>query len=232
MFTVEEVPMIDKVKKEKKRIPAEVTTSVKTSKAFRLEDHTVILFDLETTGLNCTSDRIIQIAAKVMGEDTEIFNAYVLPSGLTVSKKITMLTGITQEFLNHNGMPIEDALNKFNDWLKYLQQKTNKDLLLAGHNAKLFDIPFLKSEMQRFQSNHISLSGITCFDSLSVMRDDRIWEKYGKKPLKFSLVAIYSHLMNSDFQAHNAQSDVIALENCLEKVNFQSVVKDHLFLFN
>lgn len=244
MFTTEEVdetPIIDKVKKGKeiKRMSPEIATGaisdIPKSKSFRLEDHTVILFDLETTGFNMTDHRVIQIAAKVLGEDEEMFNAYVLPVGSTVSNEIARLTGITQEFLNLNGMHIEDALNKFNDWITYLMQVKflNKKVLLAGHNAKKFDIPFLKSEMQRFPSSHISLNRITCFDSLSVLKDKRIWEKYeGSKPLNFKLVTIYSHVMNSDFEAHNAQSDVIALENCLLKLNFQSVVEDHLFLFN
>jgi|LauGreSBDMM110SN_4_FD.fasta_scaffold15776_1 DNA polymerase III alpha subunit (gram-positive type) len=245
MFTVEEetnvTPSIEKVKKAKeiKKITSEVVTGTAdslNSKLFRLEDHILILFDLETTGLNFSSGhRIIQIAAKVMLEDKEMFNAYVLPSGSIVSNEIAKLTGITQHFLNMNGMPIEDALRKFNDWIQYLQETKypNKKIVLGGHNAKLFDFPFLKSEMQNLPtSKHITLSGITCFDSLSVLRDKRIWDIYGKKPDNFKLVTIYKHLMNSDFNAHDARSDVIALENCLVKVNFQSVVQDHLFIFS
>ena len=45
----------------------------------------VVVMDLETTGLKHEEHRIIQIAAKVLGDKDLLFNAYVKPVGAEVS---------------------------------------------------------------------------------------------------------------------------------------------------
>eukprot|EP00904_Undaria_pinnatifida_P013740 jgi/Undpi1/9497/HiC_scaffold_27.g11953.m1 len=52
--------------------------------------HTVVLIDLETTGLACKRDRVIQLAAKVMGSENpkHVFSAFVDPEGAYMSNSI------------------------------------------------------------------------------------------------------------------------------------------------
>jgi len=76
---------------------------------------TFIVLDLETTGLDATRHEIIEIAAirYRKGNTThETLQALVKPSK-KVPKKITEITGITQEMLETSGEPLADVLREF-----------------------------------------------------------------------------------------------------------------------
>ncbi len=98
-----------------------------------LKDYTVI--DLEMTGLNAKTDRILEVAAVRVrnGEETETFSALVNP-GVVLSEKVTELTGITQKMLE-NGMPYDETIKAF---LGFLEED-----ILVGQNV-IFDFSFLK----------------------------------------------------------------------------------------
>lgn len=95
-----------------------------------------IVFDLETTGLNPERHEIIEIAAIRVSRDStthDTWQALVKPSR-KISKKITEITGISQEMLD-GGDSLEDALTGF---LAFAG-----DLRLVCYNAE-FDMAFLK----------------------------------------------------------------------------------------
>ena len=74
-----------------------------------------IVLDLETTGLDANRHEIIEIAAirYRKGNTThETLQALVKPLK-KVPKKITEITGITQEMLETNGEPLADVLREF-----------------------------------------------------------------------------------------------------------------------
>lgn len=98
-----------------------------------LKDYTVI--DLEMTGLNAKSDRILEVAAVRVrnGAVTETFSAIVNP-GVALSEKVTGLTGITQE-MQENGAPYDETVKAF---LMFLGED-----ILVGQNV-IFDFSFLK----------------------------------------------------------------------------------------
>ncbi len=102
-------------------------------KAMKLQNY--ICMDLETTGLNPKTDRIIEIGAvKVRdGEIAERFETFVNP-GKKLEERITELTGITDEMLA-DAQEIQDVLP---DFLSFL----GEDVIL-GH-AVLFDYSFVK----------------------------------------------------------------------------------------
>jgi len=91
--------------------------------------------DLETTGLNPKTDKIIEIGAvKVKnGEIRDTFASFVRP-GKTLPQKVTALTGITETYLE-NAPLIGELLPQF---LEFAEQ-----LPLLGHRV-LFDYSFLK----------------------------------------------------------------------------------------
>jgi len=212
----------------------------------RVENCTFVLFDLETTGFNKTYNRIIQIAAKTFGKD-DVYNAYVLPVDSYVSEEIENLTGISQEFLNDNGMPIDRALVKFSQWLSELKDRDpDKEIVLVAHNALKFDIPFLRyasslslsslssssssstirTEIKRSSKAGDFLKGHYVLDSLQVLKDGRLWT--GGKPASFSLPTIHKFLIKEEFAAHNALEDVFALENVLTRVAIQEIVHEYI----
>ena len=91
--------------------------------------------DLETTGLNPKTERILEIGAVLVenGEVKDRFSALIDPKR-QISQRIVELTGITDEMVA--GKPdIQEALPEF---LKFC-----KDYPLLGHHI-IFDYSFLK----------------------------------------------------------------------------------------
>ncbi len=108
--------------------------------ALQLE-RALCVFDLETTGLQITKDRIVQIAVIKLFEDghTETFNELVNP-GQTITAEISAIHGITNEMVA-NAPSFETLAPRLLDFIG------NSDL--AGYNSNKFDIPVLSEELLR-----------------------------------------------------------------------------------
>jgi DNA polymerase-3 subunit epsilon len=100
----------------------------------------IIFVDVETTGLDSTRDRVIEIGA-VKVDKNGILEKYsqLINPGFKISKEIKKLTGIRQKDLT-NAPFLGDIIDEVKDVLK-------ADLFIA-HNAK-FDFDFLSKEMLR-----------------------------------------------------------------------------------
>lgn len=92
--------------------------------------------DLETTGLNCHQDEVIEIAAIICGNNgkKEMFETLVKPRG-SVPKQITFLTGINDEMLRDAPLP-EELFGKIRTLLD--------GKIIVAHNAP-FDLGFLQA---------------------------------------------------------------------------------------
>jgi DNA polymerase III epsilon subunit family exonuclease len=96
-----------------------------------------IVLDLETTGLRSTEHEIIEVGAIRVNRDStthETFQTLVRPS-VAVPEKIVRLTGITQQMIDRDGIPLDTAIHSLLDFIG--------DLPLVVFNAK-FDLSFLK----------------------------------------------------------------------------------------
>lgn len=94
------------------------------------------MFDLETTGPDPTNDESIEIGAIRVNRDSDVhdtFQALIKPTK-RIPKKITQITGISQDVGEREGEPLESALRSF---LNFIQ-----DLPLVAFNAE-FDMAFL-----------------------------------------------------------------------------------------
>jgi len=99
-----------------------------------------VALDLETTGLDAKTDRIIEIGAVVFrtGKPAEEFSTFINP-GVAIPALITRLTGIRQDDIA--GAPqFADVAEKLLGFLGALP--------LCGHQIE-FDINFLKEELRR-----------------------------------------------------------------------------------
>ncbi|WP_230397693.1 3'-5' exonuclease [Novisyntrophococcus fermenticellae] len=98
---------------------------------------TYVALDLETTGLQPKTDRILEIGAlKVVNDEiVDTYRTFVNPR-MKIPDSIRQLTGITQEMVE--GQPYqEEAVSNILDFCG--------DLPLLGHNI-LFDYSFLKHQ--------------------------------------------------------------------------------------
>lgn len=112
-----------------------------------LEDAEIVVFDLETTGLSASRDRICEIGAvRVRGfEIVEDFETLVNP-GVALPTQIASLTGIREADLRRAPRS-EMAIRRF---LAFAE-----DAALAAHNAR-FDVGFLEHEVGRLTGKRVA----------------------------------------------------------------------------
>ncbi|MDV3167972.1 MAG: PHP domain-containing protein [Candidatus Phytoplasma stylosanthis] len=135
---------------------------------FILKQHNYVVFDIETTGLSKTRDKIIEISAIKIenGELTEkIFDQLIDPQ-TEINEKITELTKIKNEDLKNKPL-INEVLPNF---LKFIE-----GYVLVAHNYS-FDIGFLNEKAKDLK---LSFKEYPFIDTLSLS------QKYFNEDLKF-----------------------------------------------
>lgn len=158
-------------------------------KARKLDEDYVVI-DFETTGLSANKEEIIQIGAVKYRNHKEVdrFHTYIKPSK-KVSKRITDITGITNEMLEEAPSMNEqiDNLIKFID-----------DMTLVAHNA-YFDMAFLYT----LTDKGYKIPKYRVVDTLALARKNIIDVDNHK------LVTLSKYL-NIDHNAHDALGDCLA----------------------
>lgn len=117
-------------------------------KTLKIEHHntetqncTYVVIDLETTGLDENEDEIVEFGAIriVNGQIIDKFQCIVLIDN-DIPPFISKLTGITDDMIDENGIPLKDALVQFMSFI-------GSDLLI-GHNIE-FDMKFIRAALKR-----------------------------------------------------------------------------------
>ena len=169
----------------------------------------VIIFDLETSGLNPYHEDIIEIGAKVLGEDNSFQMLLKPKSGRPISKKITELTGITNKDLRKDGKDWKNAYGEFYNWLFEIV-KSGDPLTLVSHNGVSFDFVFFKRMLrdleQVIDEINIDVDTINFVDTLPLSKRLYPNRTYYSQP---SLAKTFSIIVDN---AHRAMGDVIVLE--------------------
>ena len=101
-----------------------------------------VVFDLETTGIYCNTDSVIEISAlKVIGgEVVDEFSTLVNP-GISISYRISCLTGINDDMVE-DAPDFEHALA---DFIRFAGES-----VLVGHNIHTFDLKFIYRDSQKY----------------------------------------------------------------------------------
>jgi len=115
----------------------------------------LVIFDLETTGLNTDKDRIIEIGILKINPtgENELLETKVNPE-MDIPQIITDLTGITNEDVKDQ--PTFKEISE-----EVMELVSDSDL--AGYNSNKFDIPLLSSELKRVGEN-LDLRGKALID--------------------------------------------------------------------
>ena len=170
-----------------------------------------VVFDTETTGLKSDVDRIIEFAAKRIFVDSECnfeeiasIDVFIRPP-FFVDKKISELTGITNEFLETK--PDEDEV------FKSIEFFFGKNPVIFAYNSK-FDIRFVSQMYARHGKEFVYAKE---FDVLEMARD--LVDKSEVENFKLCTIAeLYGCTEGITF--HQAIDDVkatVALVSCFYK---------------
>jgi len=166
-----------------------------------LKDVSFAVVDFETTGINPSTDRIVQLAAIVVNGDGEIvdeFDTVVKPeSPDNYTHGAEHIHGISESQVA-NGMPLSEALKKLWD--------ISSGNVFTAHNAR-FDIGFLHAESERIGLDYRVESHI---DTLSLARKIDT-----EKSRRHSLEALCQHYGIEREKAHDAKADATATAELL-----------------
>jgi len=161
----------------------------------------LVVFDLETTGLDLVKDRIIQISyIKVMPDGTEVRKNLMVNPEMTIPAEVERLTGITNDDVK--GQPT----------FKELAARLADDFHgcdFAGFNSNHFDVPLLAEEFLR--------AGIDFdFSKCRLIDAQTIFHKMERRNLAAAYKFYCGRKMEDDFEAHRADQDAEATYRVLQ----------------
>ena len=173
----------------------------------KIDEEEFVVFDIETTGLNSHTNKIIEIGAVKIkaGRIIDRYSQLINP-GMSIPYHITEITSITNEQVA-NQPKIDEVIGKFVDFIG--------DAVLVAHNAP-FDMGFIKRDIKEYLNIDLENSVI---DTLQMARDlFPDFKKYGLGDLNKSLgLALEKHHRAVDDSQATANMFIIFLEKYKEK---------------
>jgi len=158
----------------------------------------ICFFDLETTGVNISKDRIVEISIlKVFPNGNKESKTWLVNPEIPIPKEVSLIHGVTDERIAN-----EPTFKELSKEISALI----KDSDLAGFNSNRFDIPLLAEEMLR--------AGLD-FDMKNRLAVDvqTIFHKMEQR----TLGAAYKFYCNKDLEnAHSAEADTNATYEVLK----------------
>ena len=158
----------------------------------------IIFFDLETTGVDLSRDRIVEISmVKIMPDGEKEIKTRRINPEMPIPKEATAIHGITDE-------DVKDC-PRFREIAKSLA-KYIEGCDIGGYNSNKFDIPMLVEEFLRADVN-VDLKKRNFIDVQNIFH----------KMEQRTLVAAYKFYCGKDLEnAHSAEADTIATYEVLE----------------
>lgn len=166
----------------------------------------LVIFDLETTGLDLVKDRIIQISfIKVYPDGSEERGNFFVNPGKPIPHEVTELTGITDEKVKEAPSFKELAPKLYDQF---------KDCDFAGFNSNRFDVPMLAEEFLR-ASTQEHIYNID-FNKCRLIDVQTIFHRMEPRNLAAAYRYYCGRKMEDDFVAHNADQDTEATYRVLQ----------------
>ncbi|WP_372756791.1 exonuclease domain-containing protein [Mariniflexile sp.] len=174
----------------------------------------ICFFDLETTGVNITTDRIVEIAIlKVHPNGKEESKTWLVNPEMLIPKEVIAIHGISNEDVADKPTFKEIAKEVYN---------MIKDSDLGGFNSNRFDIPLLAEELLRAEvdfdmKNRVAVDVQTIFHKME----------------QRTLSAAYKFYCHEDLEgAHGAEADTRATFEVLKAqiAKYDEIENDTKFL--
>jgi DNA polymerase-3 subunit epsilon len=158
----------------------------------------LVFLDLETTGLNVATDRIVEICVlKLNPNGTEEIKTRRLNPTIPISPQAQAIHGISNEDVAHEPT-FKEIAKSLAQWMEGCD--------IAGYNSTKFDVPMLAEEFLR--------AGVEYdFRRRKLIDVQNIFHKLEQRTLK----AAYKFYCDKELEdAHSAEADTIATKEVLE----------------
>ena len=160
-----------------------------------------VLLDIETTGLSCETDKILEIGYVEVGGGRIVSQQSILISVDKIPEEIIKLTGITPELATRDGSDLKSAIERVFEMID------DRNVLI--YNAE-FDLAFLKKGAK---SCGIDFPDIHLLDVLELSK------KMIKDAPNYKLGTIASLLGITNKQPHRALGDCLLMNEVYLKLN-------------
>ena len=160
-----------------------------------------VLLDIETTGLSCETDKILEIGYVEVGGGRIVSQQSILISVDKIPEEIIKLTGITPELATRDGSDLKSAIERVFEMID------DRNVLI--YNAE-FDLAFLKKGAK---SCGIAFPDIHLLDVLELSK------KMIKDAPNYKLGTIASLLGITNKQPHRALGDCLLMNEVYLKLN-------------
>jgi DNA polymerase III epsilon subunit-like protein len=169
-----------------------------------------LILDLETGGLNSTTDAICSITVKKFGEDNTLKTWYLKPNGREYNLTAMEVNGLSEQWLLDNGITINQCYKELEEYI--CNNFTSNDLgwiKLLGHNIS-FDIDFLKKVFGNLHKKYFHYHFKDSMIVSEYLRDSNIL-----RINSLSLTNVYKYIFGKDkllSKAHTSEADVLMTE--------------------
>lgn len=158
----------------------------------------ICFFDLETTGINISKDRIVEISVlKIFPNGNKESKTWLVNPKIPIPDEVSNIHGITDDMVMNEpsfdsiGVHVKEMINKCD---------------LGGFNSNKFDIPLLAEEFLRNEID-FNLENVKCIDVQNIFH----------KMEKRTLGAAYKFYCQKDLiDAHSSKADTLATFEVLE----------------
>lgn len=164
-------------------------------------------FDIETTGTDIESDRIVTAAVSLVGAGLDsVGMAWLVDPGIEIPEEATAVHRITNEKVRQEGLPAEQAVAEITE---YLAEIVIEGVPVVAFNAR-FDLTILDREARRYgQETLVELVGGP--DALRVIDPyvlDKHFNRFRKGRRTLSVLCEAYGIPLAD--AHAADADALA----------------------
>ena len=158
----------------------------------------IVFIDLETTGINVSLDKIVEIAlVKIMPDGTQQVKRKLVNPEMSIPEQVVAIHGISDEMVK-DAPTFKQIANEIKQFIEGAD--------LGGYNSNRFDIPMLNEEFLR--------AGISAdMENRQLLDVQKVFHKMEQR----TLTAAYKFYCNKNLEdAHTAEADAMATWEVLE----------------
>ena len=172
----------------------------------------IIVFDVESTGVDVTEDEIIQIAAIKINKNGQVIGKFerFLRNKRPV-RNSQQVHGFSDEFLKDNGEDKKVVLEEF--------VKFSAGAVIVGHNVQ-YDINILTSELERLSLGKPKFKAF--YDTLDIYR------RFHPNLINHKLETLSLLFTTENKPTHDAMDDILATKDLLVKALEKDIVPTSL----